>query len=85
MVLAVFDGPLLFVALHSNVIVLSVFCAIMIIEVVFCPALLVMSVDPRYQVMFGAGSAFLLTTHRTSLSEPSLIVKGLSLGMKETL
>lgn len=54
-------------------------------EVVSVPAMLVMSVGPRYQVMAGTGTALLFTTHRTSLWVPSLIASGLSLGIKETL
>ena len=61
----VFDGLLLFVALHSNVLLLCSRFTVMMIENALLPAIFVMSVDPRYQVMVGAGTALLLTTHRT--------------------
>lgn len=66
-VLADFDGLLLFVALHCNVFMLSILFPVRVMDVVSVPALLVMSVDPKYQVMIGAGTALLLTKHRNSL------------------
>lgn len=84
-VLTVFGGLLLFVAVHCNVFMLSILFPIIMMDVVFVSALLVMSVDPRYQVRIGAGTAFLLTTHWITFWMPSLIVSGLSLGVKETL
>lgn len=80
-----FGGLLLFIALHCNVFMLSVLVPVRVMEVVSVPATYVMFVDPRYQVMVGAGTALLFTTHRTSLWVPSLIASGLSLGIKETL
>lgn len=66
-VLAVFCGLLLFEALHCNVFVLSALFPVIMMEVLSVPVVLVMSVNPRYQMMFGAGAALLLTTHCTSL------------------
>lgn len=66
MVLAVFGGLLLFVALHCNVFLLSIFSPIKVMEVVSVPALLVISTDSRYQVIVGAGAALLLTSHWTT-------------------
>lgn len=63
--LVVFDGLLLFEALHPKVLPLSVLFPIILMEVLSVPALLVMSVNPRYQVIFGAGTALLLTTQWT--------------------
>lgn len=65
-VFAIFDGFLLFVAVHVNNFVLYVLFPVRVMKVVFAPAMLVMSVDSRYQLMVGAGIALLLTTHRTS-------------------
>lgn len=84
-VLTVFGGVLLFEALHSKDFLFSVLFPVIVMEVVSVPAMNVMSVDPRYQVIFGAGTAFLLTTHRTSIWVLSLMVSGLSLGLMETL
>lgn len=84
-VLAVFGGVLLFEALHSKDFVLYALFPVTVMEVVSVPAMNIMSVDPRYQVIFGAGSAFLLTTQRTSIWVLSLMVSGLSLGRMETL
>lgn len=66
MVLAVFGGLLLFVALHCNVFLLSIFSPVKVMDVVFVPALLVISADSRYQVIVGAGAALLLTSHWTT-------------------
>lgn len=82
--LDVFGCLLLFVALHCNVLLLSVLFPVIMMDVVFFPALLVMSVDPRCQVMVGAGTAFLLTTHWITFWISSLIVSGLSSGIKDT-
>lgn len=84
-VLAVFGGVLLFEALHSKDFLLSVLFPVKVMEVVSVPAMNVMSVDPRYQVISGAGTALLLTTQRTSMWVLSLMVSGLSLGLMETL
>lgn len=84
-VLAVFGGVLLFVALHCKVFVLSALFPVIVMEVVSVPAMYVMFVDPRYQVMVGGGNALLLTTQRTFLWLSFLIVHGLSFGFKETL
>ena len=81
----VFDGLLLFVALHSNVLLLCSRFPVMMIEDTWVPAISEMTVDPRYQVMVGAGTALLLTTHRTIFWTPSANVRGLSLGIKDTL
>ena len=81
----VFDGLLLFVALHANVLLLYSRFPLMMIEEALLPAIFVMSVYPRYQVMVGAGTALLLTTHRTIFWTPSANVRGLSLGIKDTL
>lgn len=72
-------------ALHCNVFLLSVLFPTNVIEVSCDPSMIAMLVDPRYQVMTGAGNALLLTLHWTSISLQSLIVSGLSLGTKETL
>lgn len=81
-VLTVFGGVLLFEALHSKDLVLSVLFPVIVMEVVSVPAT---NVDARYQVIFGAGTALLLTTQRTSMWVLSLMVSGLSLGLMETL
>lgn len=83
-VLAVF-GRLLFEALHSKILPLSVLFPEIFMYVAAVPARLVMSLDPRCQVIFGAGTALLLTKQRTSIWELSLMVSGLSLGLMETL
>ena len=57
----------------------------MVIELVLLLVVPVISLDPRYQVMVGAGTTLLLTTHWTSIWVPSLNVRGLSLGTKDTL
>lgn len=59
-------GLLLFVALHSSFFVLSVLFPDTVIEVVYFLAMIVMFEDSIYHVMVGAGTASLLTTHRTS-------------------
>lgn len=84
-VLAVFGGLLLFEALHSKVLPLSFLLPVILIEDVFVSILVAMSVNTRYQVMVGLGTALLLTTHWNSFRKPSLIVSGLPLGIKETL
>lgn len=76
---------LLFVALHSMVWPLSILFPVRVMWVVFIPALLVMSLEPRYQVMVGAGNASLLTTHWITFWMPSLIVSWFLLGIKEKL
>ena len=81
----VFDGLLLYVAWHANVLLLCSRFPLMMIEETSVPAIFVMFVDPRYQVMIGAGTALLLTTHRTIFWKPSTNVRGLSLGIKDTL
>ena len=81
----VFDGLLLFVALHSNVLLLCSRFTVMMIEEALLPAIFVMSVDPMYQVMVGAGTALLLIIHRSIYCAPSANVRGLSLGIKDTL
>ena len=81
----VFDGLLLFVALHANVLLLYSRFPVMMIEEALLPAIFVMFVYPRYQVMVGAGTALLLTTHRAIFWTPSANVRGLSLGIKDTL
>lgn len=78
-------GLLLFVALHSKVLPLSILFPVRVMWVVFIPALLVMSLEPRYQVMVGAGNASLLTTHWITFWMPSLIVSWFLFGIKETL
>lgn len=75
----------MFEAVHSNVFMLSVLFPTKVIEVSCDPSMAVMIVESRYQVIRGAGNAFLLTSHRTSINLCSLIVSGLSLGIKETL
>lgn len=82
---AVIGGLLLFEAVHSKVLPLSFLLPVIVIEVVFVSILVVMSVDTRYQVMVGLGTALLLTTQLNSFRMPSLIVSGLSLGVKDTL
>lgn len=66
-VLAFFVDLSLLVALHSNVFVLYVLFPVIMMEVVSAPAMIVMSVDPTYQVMVGSGTALLLISHLTSL------------------
>ena len=80
-----FGGLLLFVALHFNVLLLSCRFPVMMIELVLLFVVPVMSVDPRYQVMVGAGMALLLTTHWTFILVPSTDVRGLAVGIKDTL
>lgn len=60
---ALYGGLLLHSALHCKGFVVYVLSPDRVIEVVFVPAMLVMSAEP----MVGAGTAFLLTTHNTSL------------------
>lgn len=85
-VVLAFTGFLfMFEAVHSNVFMLSVLFPTNVIEVSCDPSMVLMIVDSRYQVIIGAGNAFLLTSHQTSISLFSLIVSGLSLGIKETL
>ena len=81
----VFGGLLLFVALQFKVLLLSCRFPVCMIEILLILAVLVIFVDPRYQVIVGVGTALLLTTHLTSILVPSLIVRGLSLGTKDTL
>lgn len=76
---------LLFVALHSSVFVLSVLFPDTVIEVVYFLAMLVMFEDSIYHVMVEAGTAPLLTTHRTSFWVPSFIVNKLTFGINKTL
>lgn len=83
--LAVLGGLLLFVALHSSFFVLSVLFPDTVIEVVYFLAMIVMFEDSIYHVMVGAGTASLLTTHRTSFWVPSLIVSKLTFGINKTL
>lgn len=82
---AVIGGLLLFEAVHSKVLPLSFLLPVIVIEAVFVSILMVMSVDTRYQVMVGIGTALLLNTQFNFSKLPSLIVSGLSLGIKETL
>ena len=81
----VFDGLLLFVALHSNVLLLCSRFPVMMIEDTWVPAISEMTVNPRYQVMVGAGTALLLTTQWIIYCPLSANVSGLSLGIKDTL
>lgn len=83
--LAVFGSLLLFEALHSKVLPLSVLFPVIMIRVESVPALLVISVDPRCHVIFGEGSALLLTTQRTSILILSPMVSGLTFGLMEML
>lgn len=57
-----FASLLLFDAKHVKFSVLSILFPVIKIEVVSLPAKLVISVDPRYQVMVGGGAAFLFIT-----------------------
>lgn len=75
-VLAVLVVLLLFEALHFNVFLLSALLPVIMMEVLSVPVVLVMSVNPRYQIIFGAGTALLLTTHCTFLLVRSLTVSG---------
>ena len=84
-VTTVFGGLLLFVVLQFKVLLLSCRFPVSMIEVLLILAVLVIFVDPRYQVIVGVGTALLLTTHWTSIWVPSLNVRGLSLGTKDTL
>ena len=72
-----FGGLLLFEALHSNVLVLSTFFLLqcILMEAASVQRLLVMSLEPKYQVKVAAGTAFLFTIY----------VSGLSLGIMDTL
>ena len=78
-------GLALFDARHASVFALSDRFPVMVMEALSISAILVMFIDPRYQLMVGAGTAFLLTTHRTNLWVPSVTVMGSSLGIKDTL
>lgn len=82
---AVFGGLLLFAALHCNIFPLSSLFPVIIMELVFVIAMLVIFVDPRYHVIDGEGSALALTTQKTCFVLPSCIFSGLSLGLRETL
>lgn len=84
-VVLAFTVLFMFEAVHSNVFMLSVLFPTKVIEVSCDPSMAVMIVESRYQVIRGAGNAFLLTSHTTSINLCSLIVSGLSLGIKETL
>lgn len=84
-VVAFCGGLLLFVALHSKVFVLSVLFPVILMKVVFVRSMLEIAIDPSNHVMFGAGSALLLTSHSTIVGSPSLKINGLSLGISETL
>ena len=84
-VTTVIGGLLLFVTLHCNVRLLSSRFPVMVIELVLLLVVPVISLDPRYQVMVGAGTALLLTTHRISIQVPSTNVRGLAVGIKDTL
>ena len=81
----VFDGLLLFFALHANVLLLCSRFPLIMIEETSVPSIFVISVDRRYQVMVGAGTALLLTTHLIIYCPPTTNVRGLSLGIKDTL
>lgn len=83
-VLAVFE-ELLFVALHSNLFVLSVLFPVILMDDAYVNAVLAMFMDPRYQRIVGAGTAFVLTTHSNSICALSLMVSGLSFGLMEIL
>lgn len=83
-VLAFFGGLLLFVAIHSNVFVLSVLFPVILMKVVFVRSMLGISVVPSNHVMLGAGIASLLTSHLTTIGFPSLRINGLRLGINET-
>ena len=84
-VVSVIGGRLLFVALHSSIFLSSDLFPVKSMEVVLLLALLVMSVDPRYQAMVGAGKALLLHTHLISIWVSILIVRVRSLGIRDTL
>lgn len=85
-VLAVIWGLMLLLeALHCNIFVLFNLSPVITIYVLLIPAMVVMSVDSRYQLIVGAGTALLLTAHRTSFVLFSLIVNGLADGIKDTL
>ena len=81
----VFGGLLLFVALHRNTFALSVRFPVMEIVDVFGAAMLVMSVDPKYQVIVGDGRALLLTVQLNITVWPSVRSNLSSLGIKDTL
>lgn len=82
---AILGCLILFEALHCNIFVLSVLFPVIMMVDASEPALLVMSIDPRNQVMFGAGEAFLLTTQVTGIAVPSIIFIVLLLGIKVIL
>lgn len=84
-VFAILGCLILFEASHFNIFVLSVLFPVIMMVDAFPPALLVMSIDPRNHVMFGAGEAFLLTTQVTSIEVPSIIFIVLLLGIKVIL
>lgn len=80
-----FGGLLLFEALHSNVLVLSTFFPVILMEAASVPTLLVMYLEPKYQVKVAVGTAFLFTMHLISRVMPSINVSGLLLGIMDTL
>lgn len=82
-VFAVFGGLLLFDALHWSGFLLSSFFPVITIDLLYVTTALV-RFDPINQEIFGAGTALWLTSHDMFLWAPSLIVKNISLGFKET-
>ena len=85
LVVAVFGGLPLFVTLHCKTFPLSILSPVIVMDDALLTDKLVMSVDRRYQVMVGIGNAFPLNTQPICLSVSSDNVRGLSLGIKDTL
>lgn len=78
-VFADFSVLLLFEALHSSVFLLSSLFPVLLYTLVF-----VINLESRYHAIVGSGNASVFATHSTWNEIPSLIVNGLSLGIKVT-
>lgn len=84
-VLAVLIVLLLFVALHFNTLEVYLLSPVKFTVEENVNVELLMFVESMYQVMLGAGVALLFTSQRTTWFIFSLIISGLSLGIKDTL
>lgn len=84
-VLAVLIVLLLFVAVHFNTLEVFLLSPLKFTVEENVNVELLMFVESMYQVMLGAGVALLFTSQRTTWFNFSLIISGLSLGIKDTL
>ena len=85
LVVAVFGGLPLFATLHCNTFPLSILFPVIVMNDALLTDKLVTFVDPRNHVVVGIGNALLLNTQPISRLASSANVRGLSLGIKETL